>query len=126
MTIGIEALVGQTIGCIQHLLEKSDHNSDREIEILRFITEENEIYDMYYDTYLCDIDIFLEEIIGDLQDLINSPIIKAEENCSESWTFYNLASTKGSVALKWYSSSTGYYSEKVNFELKGKLKNHWE
>lgn len=73
------------------------------------------------------------DINGNLQDLIGSEILLAEEvisdqdknpegveipDCQDSftWTFYKLATIKGSVTIRWYGESDGYYSESVSFD----------
>ncbi len=91
-------------------------------EELIFETE-NKVYKMYHENDCCE-SVSIEEIIGELKDLIGSPILTAEEraennpNASDSgtWTFYELATINGSVTIRWYGSSNGYYSESVNFE----------
>ena len=71
--------------------------------------------------------ITLEDIIGDFSDLYGNPLLVAEENTNRedkfgrdlmsfTWTFYNLATVKGTVALRWLGESNGYYSEDVGIK----------
>ena len=72
------------------------------------------------------------DIVGDRKDVIGSPILLAEEVTHENenpdvvakipeyqesftWTFYKLATIKGSITIRWYGESNGYYSESVEF-----------
>src|SRR5690606_26744979 len=78
--------------------------------------------------------VYIEDIIGDWEDLIGNPILKAEERTSSdeqewqekdewrdsfTWTFYEIATIKGSVTIRWYGESNGYYSESVDIHFKG-------
>jgi hypothetical protein len=71
----------------------------------------------------------LNEIVGDISDLIDTPILMAEvvvggadvhpapEHAdSFTWAFYKLATVKGYVTLRFLGESNGYYSETVDFE----------
>jgi len=104
-------------------------------------------YRMYHEQDCCE-NVYLDEVIGDLDDLIGTPILTARESSdsdrnealqllldpeeyvmyklktfaepappcdeSETWTFYEFRTIKGSVTLRWYGSSNGYYSESVS------------
>lgn len=91
-------------------------------ETVTFTDNEGNKYQMYHFQDCCE-SVYVEDITGDLNDLLNTPIIKAEENTSEedfecgslTWTFYNIATVKGHVTIRWYGESNGYYSEDVSF-----------
>ena len=65
----------------------------------------------------CCENVQIEDINGDLSDLVGVPLLVAEERVESegnTWTFYTFRSIKGSVDIRWIGSSNGYYSEWVD------------
>lgn len=118
--MGIEKLLGKIIVNIERVPEDNDQF---EGEHLFFTTQCGEKYKMYHLQSCCE-KVYIQDICGNLDDLLESPVLKAEErsnsNDSEylrkTWTFYEVATIKGSVTIRWHGSSNGYYSVEVEFE----------
>lgn len=96
-------------------------------EEINFTTQEGKQYRLDHDQDCCE-HVYVEDICGDLDDLIGCPILQAEEVISDSdcyqtpdkdsvtYTFYKLATRKGRVTIRWCGESNGYYSERVDFK----------
>lgn len=75
----------------------------------------------------------IEDIVGDLQDLVGEPLLVAEESHGETpadhkfewepesytWTFYKFATRLGYVDVRWLGESNGYYGESVDLSVVG-------
>ena len=124
MNTDISILKGKTLKDVQQ------HG----VEEIIFETVDGELYKMHHYQDCCE-SVTIDDVCGDLQDLVGSPILMAEESTnvnknppevvppdyqdSFTWTFYRLATVKGYVTIRWYGSSNGYYSESVYFEKVG-------
>ena len=97
-------------------------------ESILFIDKDDIEYEMFHDYDCCE-NVYIEDICGDINNLIGSKIIMAEEvinrdlsplnkfDESYTWTFYKFATVKGYVTIRWYGESNGYYSEEVDFAI---------
>lgn len=80
------------------------------------------VFEMFHRQDCCE-DVSVEDVVGDPSCLIGHPITLAEETSNDdpnatmsgTWTFYRLGTVMGTVVIRWYGSSNGYYSESVDF-----------
>jgi hypothetical protein len=106
-------MLGKTLKIIEVSREKDE---------IHFYTTNDEHYVMYHAQDCCE-SVVIEDIIGNLDDLVGSPLLMCEEQTKDDndhwgagmWTFYKFATIKGYVTLRWYGDSNGYYSISVDF-----------
>lgn len=116
----IEELKGYTL---------TEIDISRENDEIRFHRRDGKTVLMHHEQDCCE-SVTIEDIDGDLSDLIGSEILEAEEAwrdkedseiiaCDDSatWTFYKLGTSKGSVSIRWFGESNGYYSESVDIAV---------
>lgn len=113
-----EDLVGRILCRVQNI-------NDEELRL--YLTEDHYVR-MYHSQDCCE-SVTIEDIVGDLDDLENTPILLAEEvhsydfaplttyDESYTWTYYRFRTIKGSVDIRWYGTSNGYYSEGISIEI---------
>lgn len=102
---------------------------ENDSEKVVFYSSDGRKFRMFHSQDCCEY-VSINEIHGDVEDLISSPILRAEEvTNAESpkperdlwddvceWTFYKLATIKGEVVIRWLGTSNGYYSTDVSFQ----------
>ena len=116
MTCMTESLLGHTFTDV--------YNEDD--EKLIFVRSDGVKFMFYHEQDCCE-SVCIEDINGDLDDLMDTPILVADERTnhdvdgdyeSATWTFYTFRTIKGSVDVRWLGQSNGYYSEHVYFGKK--------
>ncbi len=99
---------------------------------LIFTTDAGEIFVLDHEQDCCEI-VTINDICGDLGDLIGEPILVAEISTSNvddppdgakakddayynyTWSFYKLDTRKGGVTIRWYGETDSCYSTEVSF-----------
>jgi hypothetical protein len=75
----IKDLLGKTLVSIDKTSSWGDYSWNDKSDILTFITLEGEKYQMYHKQSCCE-NVGIEDIEGELNDLLNSPILQTEES----------------------------------------------
>ena len=113
--VPFSVLVGKTLTAIE--------NTGDEI---KFVCSDGTLYSQYHSQDCCE-SVSVEDVVGDLNDLIGEPLLEASEEINRenpkdkewdesfTWTFYKLTTRKANITIRWYGSSNGYYSESVDF-----------
>lgn len=113
---------------VNDMLNKTFNNVYMTKEKDSIVFENDEVKYVLLHYQDCCESVYVEDIIGDLQDLIGWPMLIANEVSnvdhppvtegeeSYTWTFYNFATFKGYVTIRFYGASNGYYSESVYCE----------
>jgi hypothetical protein len=113
---------------VQDLLGKTLSSVDVGKDEITFTLDDGKQYKMLHVQDCCE-SVEVEDVIGDINDLVGAPLLMAEEvesnenpegvtkeyQDSLTWTFYKFATIKGYVTIRWYGESNGYYSESVDF-----------
>ena len=118
-SVNISELLGKTIISIEGM--------EKDCSEIYFNCSDDTRYMMYHDQNCCE-SVYIEDVCGNVEDLLNTPITLAEDisnECDEkalyewddsyTWTYYKFATVKGYVTIRWYGTSNGYYSESVDF-----------
>lgn len=114
--VEMKDLVGITFTKVYHDEQKFGDRLVFECAYGQFIFQHNQD---------CCENVWLESIVGDLEDLVGKPLLVSEceesqyEQASESgtWTFYKFATNNGYVDVRWIGESNGYYSESVSLSF---------
>jgi hypothetical protein len=123
--VTIEELMGQTIVQIA--------GAEKGQEEILFTLKDSRVFRMFHEQDCCE-SVQVEDVCGDINDLIDRPIVRAEAPSTKNepkpsdkyidywtWTFYILGTQKGTVTIRWLGSSNGYYSEGVDCEWTRKV-----
>ena len=92
---------------------------------MTFHASDGSIFEFYHNSDCCE-SVVIQDVIGDIKDLLNSPLLMAEyvdsdgypapQNAdSYTWTFYRFGTANGYVTIRWLGESNGYYSESVDY-----------
>lgn len=113
----LDMMLGKTFASVESY--SFDHFSDKDVhDIMVFTTADNEQFIFCHEQDCCE-GVWIEDIAGDLNDLVGAQLWQAEEVVNSTdrgttWTFYKFATVKGYVTVRWLGESNGFYSESVD------------
>jgi hypothetical protein len=109
-------LVGKSV--VRIVVELDEEDNER----MSFVLSDGSAIVLFHFQSCCE-RVGIEDVCGDLEDLLIDRITRAEERSNdrhnedesaERWTFYEIATRKGSVTVRWHGKSNGYYSVAVS------------
>ena len=118
---------------MDYLVGKTIFAAEKGYDKVTMYCDDGRIYTLMHHQDCCET-VVLDDVCGDLDDLVGSPLLVAEfvtnkdedpEYESATWTFYKFATVKGYVTLRWHGSSNGYYSESVDLVVDQERTQEW-
>lgn len=104
---------------IRELQGKTFTRVEQSPDEIHFYDDVNKVYVSMYHSQDCCESVYIEDLVGDINDLVGTEILSAVESYEDDkddqygvggWTFYTIRTIKGTVDIRWYGSSNGYYS----------------
>lgn len=124
----IKDMVGKVFDSVRVETGGNRHFGDGD----KMIFENAEERFTFYHQQDCCETVNIDDICGDLADLVGEPLLMAEdvsgavtdpgpkekfyEDDTYTYTFYKFATRKGYVDVRWYGESNGFYSEEVDLK----------
>lgn len=117
---GLEAMIGRTFVRVTGAVGQGE---------MLFETADGAKFLFAHEQDCCET-VDINDIVGDLEDLVGEPLLIAEEVSgatgpdvdhyeSYTYTFYKFATRKGYVDVRWLGESNGFYSEGVDLYVEG-------
>ena len=115
----LKEVIGKTIKRVDGLEEESEL-----VEI--HFTDNTKLRFMHWQSCCENVALNDFELTTSLDKIVGGIINDAREDVSDgdgddwvsqTWTFYNINTSKGCINMRWLGESNGYYSESVDLEL---------
>jgi hypothetical protein len=116
------ANISDMVGLVFTKVEGAEYGSPS----VTFHAEDGRRFEFYHAQDCCE-RVAVEDVTGDVSDLVGSPILVATDHTSDDygparddstlWTFYDFRTNKGTVTIRWCGSSNGYYSVSVHLRV---------
>ena len=123
--VGQEATVSDFVGKVFTKIEGAKGDLS-----MQFLLGDGSFLQMDHLQICCE-DVHVEDITGDLDDMVDTPILYAEVSTNKDdtlgdcevglWTFYKFRTVKGNVDIRFHGSTNSCYSIEVDI-IKWELK----